>query len=343
MTLQAGLIGFGLAGRYFHAPLVQAAGIRIAAVVSSRTDVVHKALGNATVLPTSEALLAHDGIDLVIIASPNALHATQATAALEAGRHVVVDKPMCPTAAEAGQLSRLAARRNRMLTVFHNRRWDSDFLTLQHLVASGRLGDINAFHARWDRFRPDVADRWRERSEPGAGVLYDLGSHLIDQALVLFGRPDWVQADVFTQRPGGLVDDGFELLLGKGQLRITLGVSSLATDGGGRYRVHGSQASFLKAGLDPQESQLRGDMQPIDASFGFEPEEQWGRLVRGDGSEERIASERGQWTQFYAKVRDSIEHGAAPPVAPDDACATIEVIEAALRSSSTGRRIALDR
>jgi scyllo-inositol 2-dehydrogenase (NADP+) len=342
MTLQAGLIGFGLAGRYFHAPLIQAAGIRIAAVVSSRADVVREALGDVTVLPTSEALLEHEGIDLVVVAAPNALHAPQATAALEAGKHVVVDKPMCPTAAEARQLAQLAARRSRMLTVFHNRRWDSDFLTLQRLVASG-LGEINAFHARWDRFRPQVADRWRERSEPGAGVLYDLGSHLIDQALALFGRPDWVQADVFTQRPGGVVDDGFELLLGKDRLRITLGVSSLAADGGWRYRVHGSQASFLKGGLDPQESQLRSGMQPLDASFGIEPQAQWGRLVQGDGSEERIASERGQWTEFYAKVRGSIEHGTAPPVASDDACATIEVIEAALRSSSTGRRIALDR
>jgi scyllo-inositol 2-dehydrogenase (NADP+) len=343
MMLQAGLIGFGLAGRYFHAPLIQAAGIRIAAVVSGRAEIVRDVLPDATVLATSEALLDHAGIDLVVIASPNTLHAPQATAALRAGKHVVIDKPLCPTAAEARQLSQLAAQCKRTLTVFHNRRWDSDFLTLQRLVATGRLGETNAFHARWDRYRPQVADRWRERIEPGAGVLYDLGSHLIDQALVLFGRPDWVQADVFTQRPGGIVDDGFELLLGKDRLRITLGVSSLASDGGWRYRVHGSRASFLKGGLDPQESQLRGGMQPLDASFGIEPAGQWGRLVQGDGTEERVASERGDWTGFYAKVRSSIEHGTAPPVAADDACATIEIIEAALASSSTGRRIALDR
>jgi scyllo-inositol 2-dehydrogenase (NADP+) len=341
MTLQAGLIGFGLAGRYFHTPLIQAAGIRIAAVVSSRADVVRTVLPDTFVLSSVEQLLERAEIDLVVIASPNRLHASQAAAALDAGKHVVVDKPLCPTVEEAGRLLQLATRRGRSLSVFQNRRWDSDFLTVQRLVATGRLGEINAFHARWDRYRPQVAERWRERNEPGAGVLYDLGSHLIDQALTLFDRPDWVQADVFTQRAGGVVDDGFELLLGKDRLRITLGVSSIASDGGWRYRVHGSQASFLKGGLDPQEAQLRSGMLPLDVSFGIEPAGQWGRLMQGDGSQELVASEHGRWTDFYAKVRRSIEHDSAPPVAASEACATIAVIEAAFRSSSTGRRIAL--
>ena len=219
---------------------------------------------------SSDALLERDDLDLVVIASPNQFHASQATAALRAGKHVVVDKPLCPTAAQAAQLSELAVRSNRRLAVFQNRRWDSDFLTIRKLIAADRLGEINAFHARWDRYRPQVADRWRDRDEPGAGVLYDLGSHLIDQALVLFGAPDWLQADVFTQRPGGIVDDGFEILMGKGSLRITLGVSTMASDGGWRYRVHGSRASFMKAGLDPQEAQLRGGVDPSDPTFGLE-------------------------------------------------------------------------
>jgi scyllo-inositol 2-dehydrogenase (NADP+) len=342
--MQAGLIGFGVAGRYFHAPLMQAAGIRIGAVVTSRVDAVCEALPDAVVVSSSDALLERDDLDLIVIASPNQFHAPQATAALRAGNHVVVDKPLCPTAAQAAQLSELAVRSNRRLAVFQNRRWDSDFLTIRKLIAADRLGDINAFHARWDRYRPQVADRWRDRDEPGAGVLYDLGSHLIDQALVLFGAPDWLQADVFTQRPGGIAADGFEILMGKGSLRITLGVSTMASDGGWRYRVHGSRASFLKPGLDPQEAQLRSGGDPREPTFGIEDAAIHGKLVDGSsGQTELVTSERGRWTEFYTQVRRSIEEDAPAPVTASDACATIEIIEAALRSSSEGRRIIWQR
>lgn len=340
--LRVGLIGFGLAGRYFHAPLIGAAGMELRAVVTSRAAEVRECAPSAAVLNSTEALLARADIDLAVIATPNNLHAVQVTAALNAGKHVVVDKPLSVTSLQARSLAQLAAAHGLRLVVFQNRRWDCDFLTVRKLIEADRLGAINAFHARWDRFRPVVADRWRERAEPGAGMLYDLGSHLIDQALCLFGRPDWIQADVFTQRRGGEADDGFEILMAKDALRITLGVSSLAADGGWRYRVHGSRGSFLKAGLDPQEPQLRAGMRPDSLEFGFEPAEQWGKLVLGaDGSKQTIASERGQWTAFYEGVRDSIERGEAVPVKAEEACATLEIIEAALKSSESGRRINL--
>lgn len=345
MTLSAGIIGFGLAGRYFHAPLLQAAGIEVTAVVSSRPEAVHEALPHTATLPTPVSLLVRDDIDLVVIATPTGLHASQAAAALRAGKHVVVDKPLAVSVAEARALSELATQRDRRLAVFQNRRWDSDFLTLQKLIREQQLGEIRSYYARWDRFRPNVADRWRERAElGGGGVLFDLGSHLIDQALQLFGRPQWLQADVFTQRANGATDDGFEILMGRDQLRISLGVSSIAADNAFRYRVLGSQGSFVKHGLDPQEEQLRSGMSPEHGGFGVEPAARWGKLVLGTDTTQSqlIKSERGHWLSFYRGLRQSIETGTAVPVSAQDASATLEIIAAARLSSAEGRRIRLN-
>jgi scyllo-inositol 2-dehydrogenase (NADP+) len=339
---QAGIVGFGLAGQYFHAPLLAAADIQICGVVSRQRDRVQSTLPQARVYERDCDLLANSDIDLVVIATPNHLHLEQARAALLAGKHVVVDKPLCLRASQADELSALAQERGRMLAVFHNRRWDSDFLTLKKLIDEDRFGRLNSFHARWDRYRPAVADRWREHENEGNGVLYDLGAHLIDQALSIFGTPDWIHADVFTQRPRAVASDGFELLLVKDTARITLGVSTLAADGGPRYRIHGAQGSYVKSGLDVQESQLRAGMLASDSSFGIEPQSQWGTFTDGASGERRvIASEAGRWTQFYAQVRACIERGAAPPVSAGDAREVIRVIEAALESSETGRRVTL--
>src|SRR5690349_3508410 len=202
MTIRAGLIGFGLAGRYFHAPLMRAAGIDIKAVVSSRAAEVREYLRDVAVLASADELIQRGDIDLVVVASPNQYHVEQASAALNAGKHVVVDKPFCPTSNEATDLAQLAEHCGRKLAVFQNRRWDADFLTLRKLIDDGRLGEVNAFHMRWDRFRPQVTDRWRDRDEIASGVIYDLGSHMVDQVRVLFGEPEWLYANVFTQRVG---------------------------------------------------------------------------------------------------------------------------------------------
>jgi scyllo-inositol 2-dehydrogenase (NADP+) len=338
---RAGLIGFGLAGRFFHVPLLTAADVAIDAVVTRQEGRAQETLPQARIVADANELIADPRIDLIVIATPNALHASQARAALLAGKHVVIDKPMCTTCAEADELIELARRERRMLTVFQNRRWDADFLTIQALLRAGRFGELNAFHARWDRFRPSVVDRWREHG-PGGGVLYDLGAHLIDQTVGLFGMPDWIQADVFAQRSGAGADDGFELLLGAGSARITLGASTLAADGGPRYRVHGSKGSYVKSGLDVQESQLRSGMSPRDPRFGIEPEWQWGTFTEGaNGAAERVSSMPGAWTKFYADVRAAIETGAAPPVPASQARDVVRVIEAAIESSRSGKRVAL--
>lgn len=340
MALRAGLIGFGLAGRYFHAPLIEAAGFELRAVATSRTNEVRENHPRAAVVDSADTLIASDDVDVVVIASPNQFHFPQARDAILAGKHVVVDKPLSITSAEAESLADLARSRSVRLAVFQNRRWDSDFLTIQSLLARQQLGEVVSYRARWDRFRPIVADRWRERAEPGGGILYDLGSHLIDQALCLFGKPDWLTADVFMQRKAAAVDDGFEILMGKGALRISLGVSSLATDGDWRYCVHGTSGSFFKRGLDPQEEQLRAGTRPSAASFGVEPENRWGTFTR-DGTSQRIESAHGTWVQFYQRMRNAIESNGPEPVTADEAAVVLRIVEAARRSSDEGQRIAL--
>lgn len=343
MTIRAGIIGYGLAGRYFHAPLLQAAGFDIKAVVSSRVDEIKETLPKAAILTNEAELLSRTDIDLVVIATPTQLHAKQTRAALEANKHVLVDKPFTVTVAEARELTALAREKRRVLTVFQNRRWDNDFLTLRKLLRENKLGEVHSYHARWDRFRPAPSEGWRNEPDPASGMLYDLGSHMLDQVLVLFGRPDWLQADVFTQRPGAQTEDGFEILMGKGpRLRITLGVSYLAADGGWRFRVHGTEASYLKAELDPQEAQSRAGIRADDPQFGVEPPELAGRLVHGEsGRSETIVSERGSWVTLYQELRRCLEEGAPNPVTPEEATEVIELLEAVYRSAREGRRVVL--
>jgi scyllo-inositol 2-dehydrogenase (NADP+) len=342
MSVRAGLIGYGLAGRYFHAPLLRAAGFEIGAVVTSRADEVRATLPAADVLATEGELLARADIELVIIATPTSSHASQVRAALDAGKHVLVEKPFTVSSQEAHELIAHARETKRLLTVFQNRRWDNDFLTLQMLLRENKLGEIHGYHARWDRFRPMPSASWRNHPEPASGMLYDLGSHMIDQVLVLFGKPDWIQGDVFKQRAGALADDGFEILMGKDKLRITLGVSYLAADGGWRFRVHGTEASYLKAELDPQEAQAREGIDADDPQFGVEPAELAGKIVYGEsGRSEVVPSEKGSWVTFYRELYKCITAGAPNPVPAEQAAQVIELIEAAYRSSREGRRIAL--
>ena len=340
--LSVGLVGFGLAGRYLHRPLIAAAGMDIVAVVSRQSELLRTELPSARVVSTIEALLEIKPLDLVVIASPNRWHYSQAMRALDAGKHVVVDKPLAPSSVEARELGEAATRLERKLAVFHNRRWDSDFLTLQKLLAEGVLGEALSFRGRWDRYRPEVAVRWRERKEVGAGILYDLGSHLIDQVLCLFGAPEWLQAKLYTQRPGAIVDDGFEILMGKGNLRIALGASSVAADHAFRYQLDGANGSFRKSGLDPQESQLKSGMPLSNSKFGVEPRTQWGYLTLGATAVcTRLEPQRGTWSVFYQQMRRAIETDGTVPVAAADASRVLQVIEAARLSSDEHRSISL--
>jgi scyllo-inositol 2-dehydrogenase (NADP+) len=342
LTIAVGLVGFGLSARVLHTPLILASGMRIDAVVTRQAALVRSALPEARVLPDLESLLAIPEIPLIVIATPNHLHFPQALAALERGRHVVVDKPLALSSLEADRLIEAAGQHRRVLAVFHNRRWDSDFLTLRRLIDEQALGALTAFEARWDRYRPAISERWREHGEYGGGVLYDLGSHLIDQTLCLFGMPEWIQAQLLHQRPGARVDDGFEIAMRVGSLRLALGSSSIAADHALRYRLHGFKGSFRKSGLDVQEQQLRAGLAPEDAAFGLEPSAQWGTLIDGEAREQPVPAERGRWLEFYAAMRRCLDEGAPPPVGASEARRVLHLIEAAQRSAELGCRIELD-
>ncbi|MES1157446.1 MAG: Gfo/Idh/MocA family oxidoreductase [Alphaproteobacteria bacterium] len=337
MTIRVGLIGYGLAGRFLHAPLIVGAGFEIAAIATSRTDAASD-FPNAAIVATPETLLARDDVDLAIVVTPDHLHVAHTRLALEAGKHVVVDKPFAPTSEGALALIALANERRRMLSVFQNRRWDADFLTLQKLLADDALGEIVLYIARWDRYRPNARKTWHD--DHMQGELFGLGPHLVDQALALFGTPDWLFADVYNQRGVAGANDGFEILMGKGRLRISLAVNLLGADETRSLRVHGARASFVKTGLDPQEAWLRA-RKPIQApGFDADAEKDFGVLTDGATHQERvIASERGRWLSYYEGVRRALETNGPPPVDPRDAARNIAILEAASESSTTGRRV----
>jgi scyllo-inositol 2-dehydrogenase (NADP+) len=338
--IRAGLIGYGFAGRVFHAPVLAAArGIELGAVVSSRPDAVRAALPAVDVRSDADGLLADPSIDVVVVATPNPTHRALAERALEAGKHVVVEKPVVARSEEAGALDRMAEERGRILAVYHNRRWDGDFLTLRSVIDEGRVGDVVLFESHFDRFRPQIKTGWREEPQEGSGVLYDLGSHLIDQALVLFGMPETVVADITAQREEARVDDYFHLVLAWGRRRAILHAGTLVRDPGPRFAVHGTAGSFTTHGLDPQEGRLRAGRPLLGPAPGWT-----GRLVHGAGHdpvEERIPIREGRYPAFYERVAAAIRGEGPNPVPAAEAGDVIRVIEAAFRSSEEGRRVAV--
>ena len=345
MTTRVGLIGFGLAGRVFHAPLFGPAGLTLAMVATSRRDEVEAAYPATRVESDWRRVIADPGVGLAVVATPNQVHAEIAIAALDAGKHVVVDKPFAVSTAEAGRVIARAAETGLCLSVFQNRRWDADFLTLREVLDRGELGEIVSYACHYDRFRPEVAARWRDEPGPGAGLLFDLGPHLIDQALVLFGRPDWIEADVMTQRGGARGDDAFHLRLGRGRLRIALSAGLLVADNARRYAVHGTSGSFVKSGLDVQEVQLGRGENPAMEGFGIDPAENHARLTRVAGGEAEITrpvSRPGSYAGYYTAMRAAIETGAPVPVDARDSRDGLHLIETAFEASESGRRIALE-
>ncbi len=346
--LRVGLIGYGYAGKTFHAPLIAGVpGLRLAAVSSRDAARAHADWPEAEVLPDARALLQRSDIDLVVIASPNDSHFPLARAALAAGRHVVVDKPFTLTLAEARELCALAHARGRLLSVFHNRRWDSDFLTLRALVESGTLGRIVHVESAFDRFRPNVRARWRESAAPGGGLWFDLGPHLLDQALQLFGWPEAIGLDQATLRDGGLADDWFQARLHYPGLRFVLRASMLAAAPAPRFVVHGTAGSWTKLGLDPQEDALKAGARPA-----WPPPPGWGAdrgaslITRPDPRHaEALVTDHwplmaGRQGAYYAAVHDALRGAAANPVPPEQAAAVMALIERGQRSAHEGRALA---
>ena len=339
--IRVGLIGFGYASQTFHVPLLQATpGFHLTAVASTRPAEVRAALPGLQVIADAGELARHPGIDLVVIATPNDTHAPLAEVSLRAGRHVVVDKPFTVTAAEARHLAAVARQDDRLLSVFHNRRWDSDFLTVQEAVRRGLLGRVVLCESRFDRYRPEVRDRWREGIAPGAGLLYDLGPHLIDQALLLFGVPDTVQATLARQRAGARNADYFHLVLRYGEgLVVTLQAGMLVSGGSARFTIHGDRASLLKRRPDVQEDQLRAGLVPGAPGWGVDPDD--AVLADGATGETRaLKAVPGDQRGYYAALREALRGRAPNPVTPAQGATAIALIEAALAAHGEGRRVA---
>ncbi|MEO7501978.1 MAG: Gfo/Idh/MocA family oxidoreductase [Gemmatimonadaceae bacterium] len=348
--IRVGLIGYGLAGAVFHGPLIEAtAGLTLAAIVTSnpeRQEEARRAHPSARVVDAAKELWngAAD-LDLVVVASPNRTHVPLASAALAADLHVVIDKPLARTASEGRRLIDEARGRERMLTVFQNRRWDGDFLTVRRLLAEGALGRPLRFESRFERWRPVPKGGWREEGAPeeAGGLLYDLGSHLIDQALVLFGPASHVYAELDRRRESVEVDDdAFVALTHVSGVRSHLFMSVVAAQLGPRFRVLGSKAAYVKFGLDVQEAALRANPKLDSTGFGEDPRDAWGLLGTGDDAQP-IPTEVGGYQQFYEGVVNALRSGGPPPVDPADSVAALEVIEAAQHSATDRRIVPVER
>jgi predicted dehydrogenase len=347
--VRVAIVGYGLGGRVFHAPLVASVPeMDLVSIVTGnpeRAEAARARYPGVRVVPDVDSLLgtAADH-DLVVVATPNRFHVPISLAAMDAGLHVVVDKPLAPSAAEAKQAVAAAGRAQRLFTVFQNRRLDGDFLTVRRLVERGALGPIVRFESRFERWRPTVDPTgWRELGAPeeGGGLLLDLGAHLVDQAVRLFGPPRRVYAEVDRRRDGAAIDDdAFVALTHDGGVRSHLWMSAVAGSLGPRFRVLGLGGAYEKEGLDPQEGQLDGGAMPGEPGFGVEPPDRWGALVRGERSEP-VETVPGDYRRFYADVADAVRNGAPPPVDPEDAVRTLEILEAAARSSASGAVVSL--
>ncbi len=339
--VRTALLGYGVAGEHFHAPLINATpGMELTAVVTSDPERAARASRRypqvSVVASADEIWSAADSYDLVVIATPNVSHVPLARAALDAGLPLVVDKPLAGSAAEAQSLVESAHAAGLMLTVFQNRRWDSDFLALRKLIDSGDLGTVWRFESRFERWRPQPKPGWRESGDrsQGGGLLADLGSHLVDQALVLFGPVTRVYATLDQRREGVAVeDDAFLALTHASGVRSTLWVSAVAGHLGPRLRVLGSKGTFVVDGLDGQEEALRAGGDPAAAGWGQESPQRWGRVVAGE-DERAVARGPGAYPEFYRRVRDALRLTGPAPVNPSDAVATLRVLDAARRSAA---------
>ena len=349
--VRVGLIGYGLAGATFHAPLIEATeGLELTAVVTSDSERQRRAQADHTgvvLVDTATELMAAAtdlALELVVVATPNRAHVPQALAALAAGLAVVVDKPLAVSASDGRRVAAAAEERGLLLSVFHNRRWDGDFLTVQRLVGTAALGQVLRFESRYERWRPEVRSGvWRERADPaeGGGLLLDLQSHLVDQALVLFGSPTSVYAEIAQRRAGaGTEDDTFLALEHPGGVISHLWASSVAPRPGPRFRVLGDRAGYAVFGMDVQEAALGAGELPEGASWGQAPADRWGSVGAGDDIQP-VPTERGDYRRYYQGIVASLRQGASPPVAPEEAIRTLTVLDAARASAAQGQVVAL--
>ena len=342
--INTAIVGFGLSGKVFHAPFVSVhRGFRLKKVVERHSEHAKTIYPDVEIVKEFYDLLDDKTIDLVVISTPNIFHFEMAKACLEAGKHIVVEKPFMPTSAEADEIIELAKSKNLQVFVYQNRRWDGDFLTIQKLLNGDILGKIQYYEAHFDRFSPQrKRAAWRDEELPGSGILYDLGSHLIDQVLCLFGNPQTVKANIQSQRKNSKVDDFFEVELTYPKIKTVVTAGVLVEKPELRYLINGSKGSYIKYGIDPQEDALKSGKLPEQSEWGMESSENWGiatfvnNELYFDGTIETIP---GNYMAFYQNVYDVITNNAEMAVKPQEARNVIRIIELAFESAKTNTEI----
>ena len=334
--LNVGLVGFGFAGKVFHAPVIRAVeGLRLSVIVQRHGDPDPKYTDVEFVRSVDELLTRK--IDLVVVATPNTSHHPIARQALLAGKHVVVDKPFTPAMAEAQDLVRVAREQRRIVTVYQDRRYTGDFMTVQKVVAEGALGRVVSYESHFDRFRPEQKPKaWREEPLPGSGVWFDIGPHLFDQALLLFGIPDAIHADIRIERDGGRIDDAFDVTLFYPGVRAVLRASMLRHPVGPTWMVNGTKGSFVKYGMDPQEAALKEGRTPDEPEWDIDPAELYGRLITSDATR-TVPTLRSSFAKYYENVRDAMLGRAKLAVSPEWSLDVMRGLELAVQSSQTRR------
>ena len=333
-SIKTGLIGFGTGGEFFHAPFIDTLPeFELTAVLERTKEKSKEHYPNTQIVRSAEELLAFPGIELIVITTPNETHYDLARLSLEAGKHVLLDKPFTVDSKEATSLIELAKEKNKILTVYHNRRFQSDFITLQSLIKKGTLGEIKEYRASIERYRPELRPHlWKENDRPGAGILYDLGSHLIDQALVLFGTPQSISADLSITRPGAKVIDHFELTLYYKNCKAILKAGMLIEKPGPVFKVMGTSGVYTKFGVDGQEALLRQYIRPEGTNWALEKKEDWGK-VESSGRITVVESIHTDFRDFYRNLASSIRKGEALAVRPEEAALVIRCIELAMKSN----------
>lgn len=347
LMVRIGIIGFGMAGRVFHGPLISSVpGLELAAVVERHTDEAAARYPGITTCRSADALLADPSLRLIVVATPSGAHYDVARQVIAAGKHLIVDKPMAATAAEIAELIRLARERNVQLIPFHNRRWDGDFLTVKSLLAENAVGRLVHFESRMDRWSPRATRRpWKDDPAQAGGVLLDLGTHLADQALQLFGNPLAVSADVLRERDGDGANDAFSLRLRYRGFRVTLGANALSSPPGPRFLLRGTSGNYRKHGIDPQEAALNKVTRIADPHWGEEPSNAWGTLnadIDGAIVARPIQTLPGDYRCYYAAVRDALESNAPAPVRAIEAWRVARLLEWAQQSSESRGEIPCD-
>lgn len=344
--IKTGLVGYGLGGKCFHAPFIaHLPQYELTSVVERKNNESQERYPSVKVVRSLDDLLANDSIELVVITTPNNTHFDFALQALEAGKHVVIDKPMTVTSKEAMKLIHFAQEKNKVLSVYQNRRYASDGLTIKKILAEKLLGKVFEFESQFNRYRPELKSSWKETLDGGSGILYDLGPHLIDQALSLFGLPQSITADIRKQRDGTEADDYFDIRLSYGFTKVIMKAGMLVREQGPRYMIHGTKGSFIKYGDDPQDTDARAGKTPSDPTWGIELEEFFGLLhteINGAIIKKRISSEKGDFGIYYQNLADTLINNAPLKEKPEHGFNVVRLIELAIESNRQQRTLFCD-